>query len=54
MGRVQGVRPPPRGDQRNSNITGILQKQKTMWFFGVEVEQEKRAPPPKNKSWIRP
>ena len=55
MGRVQGVRPPPpRDDLRNSNITGILQKQKTMWFFGVEVEQEKRAPPPKKKSWIRP
>ena len=24
-----------------------------MWFIGVEVEQEKSAPPPK-KSWIRP
>ena len=25
-----------------------------MWFIGVEVEQEMRAPPPKKKSWIRP
>ena len=26
---------------------------KKMWFFGVEVEQETSAPPPKKKSWIR-
>ena len=45
--RVQGVRtPPPRDDLRFSNTTGILQK-KTMWFIGVEVEQETNAPPPK-------
>jgi len=25
-----------------------------MWFIGVELEQETRAPPPKKKSWIRP
>ena len=25
-----------------------------MWFIGVEVEQEKSAPPPKKNSWIRP
>ena len=25
-----------------------------MWFIGVEVEQEKSAPPPKKKTWIRP
>ena len=39
--------PPPREDQRFSNTTGILQK-KTMWFIGVEVEQETSATPPKN------
>ena len=45
-GRVQRVRtPPPRDDLRFSNTTGILQK-KTMWFIGVEVEQEMSAPPP--------
>ena len=41
-GRVQGVRTPPPGF---SNTTGILQK--TMWFIGVEVEQETSALPPK-------
>ena len=47
-GRVQGVRTPspPRDDLQFSNTTGILQK-KTMWFIGVEVEQETSAPPPK-------
>ena len=48
QGRVQGVRTPPplRDDLRFSNTTGILQK-RTMWFTGVEVEQETSAPPPK-------
>ena len=48
-GRVQGVRTPPRSrdDLRFSNTTGILRKKKTMWFVGVEVEQETSAPPPK-------
>ena len=32
---------------RFSNTSGILQKKKTMWFIGVEVEQETSAPPPK-------
>ena len=35
--------PPPRDDLRFSNTTGIPQK-KTMWFIGVEVEQETSAP----------
>ena len=49
-GRVQGVRTsPPWDDLQFSNTTGILQKKKkkTMWFIGVEVEQETSAPPPK-------
>ena len=25
-----------------------------MWFIGVEVEEETSAPPPKEKSWVRP
>ena len=37
--------PPPRDDLRFSNTTGILRK-KTIWFIGVEVEQETSAPPP--------
>ena len=38
--------PPPRDDLRFSNATGILQKKKkkTLWFIGVEVEQETSAP----------
>ena len=39
--------PPPRDDLRFSNTTGILQKKKTMWFIGDEVEQETSATPPK-------
>ena len=37
---------PPQDDLRFSDTTGILQK-KTMWFIGVELEQETSAPPPK-------
>ena len=47
-GRVQGVRTSLWDDPRFSNTTGILQKKKkTMWFIGVEVEQETSAPLPK-------
>ena len=35
------------------NSTGILQK-KTMWFIGVEVEQETSAPPPKKNPGSAP
>ena len=42
-----GAHPPPRDNLRFSNTTDILQTKKTMWFIGVEVEQEKSAPPPK-------
>ena len=52
-GRVQGVRTPPWDDLRFSNTTGILQK-KTMWFIGVEVEQETSAPPPKKNPGSAP
>ena len=46
--------PPPRDDLRFSNTTGILQKKKTMWFIGVEVEQETSAPPPKKNPGSAP
>ena len=46
--------PPPRDDLRFSNKTGILQKKKTMWFIGVEVEQETSAPPPKKNPGSAP
>ena len=32
----------------------VFCEKKTMWFIGIEVEQETSAPPPKKKSWISP
>ena len=46
--------PPPRDDLRFSNTTGILHKKKTMWFTGVEVEQETSAPHPKKNPGSAP
>ena len=54
-GRVQGVRiPPPPEMTCGFIIQLVFCKKETMWFIGVEVEQETSAPPPKKKSWIRP
>ena len=54
-GRVQGVcTPPPWDVLQFSNTTGILQKKKTMWFIGVEVEQETSAAPPKKNPGSAP
>ena len=54
-GRVQeGVPPPPPDDLRFSNTIGILPKKETMWFIGVEVEQETSAPPPKKNPGSAP
>ena len=39
---------------RFSNTTGILPKKKTMWFVGVEAEQETSAPPPKKNPGSAP
>ena len=53
-GGCRGCAPlPPRDDLWFSNTTGILQK-KTMWFIGVEVEQETSAPPPKKNPGSAP
>ena len=46
--------PPPWDDLWFSNTTGILQKKKTMWFIGVEVEQETNTPPPKKNPGSAP
>ena len=47
--------PPPRGDlpvfQYNWHSA---KKKKTMWFIGVEVEQETSAPPPKKNPGSAP
>ena len=41
-------------DLQLSNTTGILQKKKTMWFIGVEVRQDRSAPPPKKNPGSAP
>ena len=50
-GRVQGVRtpPPPPSEMTCGFLIQLVfcKKKKTMWFIGVEVEQETSAPPPK-------
>ena len=55
-GGCRGCAPsPPWDDLWFSNTTGILQKkEKTMWFIGVEVEQETSAPPPKKNPGSAP
>ena len=52
-GGCRGCAPPlPWDDLRFSNTTGILQK--TIWFIGVEVEQETSAAPPKKNPGSAP
>ena len=49
-GRVQEVRtphPPPPEMTCGFPIQLVFCEKKTMWFIGVEVEQETSAPPPK-------
>ena len=54
-GGCRGCAPPPPGEGRRfSNTTGILPPQKTMWFIGVEVEQETSAHPPKKNPGSAP
>ena len=54
-GRVQEVRTTPPPEMTcGFLIQLVFCKKKTMWFIGVEVEQETSALPPKKKSWIRP
>ena len=55
-GGCRGYAPPlsPWDDLRFSNTTDILPKKKTMWFIGVEVEQETSTPPPKKNPGSAP
>ena len=48
------MRTPPPEMSCAFLIQLVFCKKKTLWFIGVEVEQEASAPPPKKKSWIRP
>ena len=53
-GRVQGVRTPP--EMTSSFLIQLVfcEKKITMWFIGVEVEQETSAPPPKKNPGSAP
>ena len=53
-GRVQGVRTPPPQMTCGFLIQLVFCKKKTMWFIGVEVEQETSAPPPKKNPGSAP
>ena len=55
-GRVQGVRNPPPPPEITCSflIQLVVCKKKTMWFIGVEVEQEANAPPPKKNPGSAP
>ena len=46
-GRVQGVHTPASEMTCGFLIQLVFCKKKSMWFIGVEVEQETSAPPPK-------
>ena len=48
-GGCRGYAPPPPRPEMTCGFLIILVfcKKKTMWFIGVEVEQETSAPPPK-------
>ena len=51
-GKVQGVRPP--AEMTCGFLIQLVFRQKTMWFIGVEVEQETSAPPPKKNPGSAP
>ena len=54
-GRVQGVRTPPPKMTCGFLIQLVFcQKKQTMWFVGVEVEQETSAPPPRKNPGSAP
>ena len=46
-GGCRGYAPPPPRNDLSFLIQLVFCKKKTMWFIGVEVEQERSAPPPK-------
>ena len=54
MGRVEGVRTPPPKMTCGFLIQLVLCQKKTMWFIGVEVEQETSAPPLKKNRGSAP
>ena len=55
-GRVQGMRTPLPPEMTCGFLKQLVfcKKKKTMWFIGVEVEQETSAPPPKKNPGSAP
>ena len=55
-GRVQGVRTPPPSEMTCGFLIQLVfcKEKETMWFIGVEVEQETSAPPPKKNPGSAP
>ena len=49
-----GAHPPPPEMTCGFLIQLVFCKKKTMWFIGVEVEQETTAPPPKKNPGSAP
>ena len=53
-GGCRGCAPPPNEMTCGFLIQLVFCKKKTMWFIGVEVEQETSAPPPKKNPGSAP
>ena len=53
-GGCRGCAPPLPEITCGFLIQLVFSKKKTMWFIGVEVEQETSAPPPKKKPGSAP
>ena len=55
-GGCRGCAPPPLPEMTCGFLIQVVfcQKNKTMWFIGVEVEQETSAPPPKKNPGSAP
>ena len=54
-GGCRGCTPPPPNEMTcGFLIQLVFCKKKTMWFIGVEVEQETSAPPPKKNPGSAP
>ena len=55
-GGCRGAHPPPHPPWMTCGflIQLVFSKKKTMWFIGVEVEQETSAPPPKKNPGSAP
>ena len=53
-GGCRGCAPPPPEMTFGSLIQLVFCEKKTMWFIGVEVEQETGAPPPKKNPGSAP